>query len=165
MATSPDDHRTGRRRCKKRVGFDIALRVPKGLSLSNSDPANPKAYHNTADPYTEGELCGQWGGKTAALLGASGDGVRKMMEQIEAEVKTRVRWGGKRRKRVKGNMIWVEFTHRTSPPAARFKPPKTTLWVNGVKITAKLWKRLQAMSEEEYQAFWHEKLKDMRWRA
>jgi hypothetical protein len=163
MTKSPDVPKIPPHKRKKRVGFDIVFPVPKGLSFSDSDAAAAKAYY-TADPYSDGEQSSQWGGKGAALLGLSPDDVRKTMEQIEDKMKAHLRQGGERSGRVTGERVWVEVTHRISPPFP-LKPPKTTLWVNGVKITPKLWKRLHAMSKEEYEAFWDEQLKDMKWRA
>jgi hypothetical protein len=144
------------------VGFDIAFPIPKGLSLSDSDADDAEAYY-TVDPYTNGARSSQWGGKGAALQEACEDAMRKTMEQIAAEARTRVGHCGERSSRGTGEMEWVEFSHRDQPAPSN-KPPKTTLWVNGVRITPKLWKRLHAMSKEEYEAFWDKRLKDM-WSA
>jgi hypothetical protein len=50
-------------------------------------------------------------------------------------------------------------------PYAASETAQNTLWVNGVKMTPKLWKRLHAMSDNEYEEFWHEQLKGMQWAA
>jgi len=38
------------------------------------------------------------------------------MREVEAEVKTRVRKGGKNEDRVAGNLVWGEFIHQTARP-------------------------------------------------
>ena len=134
---------------KNRPGLDIAFSLPKGRSV--------KAYY-AAEPDVDAEHSSQWGGTFATLRTASSDAVA---EQIEAAVKTHIHQSGERSGHVKGQQVWMEVTHSTQPQ----KPPKTTLWVNGVKMTPKLWKRLHAMSKEEYEAFWDEQLKGMQWTA
>jgi hypothetical protein len=149
-----EEARMGKER-KNRPGLDIAFSLPKGRSV--------KAYY-AAEPDVDAEHSRQWGGKGAILLGASGDAVAKTMEPIEAGVMTHIRQCGERSGLVKGQQVWMEVTHCTQPSLPQ-KPPKTTLWVNGVKMTPKLWKRLHAMSEDEYAAFWDEQLKGLQWNA
>jgi hypothetical protein len=140
---------------KNRPGLDIAFSVPKGRSA--------RTYF-AAEPGVDAEHSSQWGGTFAALRGTASDAVAKTMEQIEAVVTTGTRQNAQRSGSIKGQQVWMEVTHRMLPPRPQ-KSPKTTLWVNGVKMTPKLWKRLQAMTKEEQRAFWHEQLKNMQWTA
>jgi hypothetical protein len=141
-----------RRQRKNRATFDITFQAPKSLSLSDS------YFADTDQP-------SQWGGKLAALFEPSHNDPLNAMERIEANVKTLLNQTGKRSGRVAGKLLSLKFSHRIPRPLPRNKAPKTTLWVSGVKMTAKLSKRLLAMSEEDREAFWHEQLKNMEWHA
>ena len=50
------------------------------------------------------------------ILDAFRDSVDATMQDIEAEMATRVRKGGKNEERKTGNMVWGEFIHFTSRP-------------------------------------------------
>jgi conjugative relaxase-like TrwC/TraI family protein len=83
---------TPRRKQDRRVGYDFNLHVPKSLSL---------LYGLTNDE---------------RILDAFRMSVDETMREIEAEVKTRVRKGGKNEDRVSGNLVWGEFIHQTARP-------------------------------------------------
>jgi conjugative relaxase-like TrwC/TraI family protein len=83
---------TPRRKKERRVGYDINFHVPKSVSL---------LYGLTQDD---------------RVLGAFRASVNETMRDMESEVKTRVRVGGKNEDRVSGNLIWGEFVHFTSRP-------------------------------------------------
>ena len=50
--------------------------------------------------------------------------VDETMREMEAEMKTRVRMGGKDEDRVTGNMAWAEFIHTTSRPVDGVPDPQ-----------------------------------------
>src|ERR1700691_4369993 len=83
---------TVRTRTERRVGYDFTFSVPKSVSL---------LYAMSGDQ-----------GIMEAFRGA----VDETMREIETEMKTRVRMGGKDENRVTGNMVWAEFIHTTSRP-------------------------------------------------
>ncbi|QDT53003.1 Multifunctional conjugation protein TraI [Caulifigura coniformis] len=83
---------TARQKQERRVGYDFTFSVPKSVSV---------VYGLTGDE---------------RLLDAFRASVRETMEEIEAEVETRVRKSGKDENRVTGNAIWGEHTHFTSRP-------------------------------------------------
>jgi conjugative relaxase-like TrwC/TraI family protein len=91
---------TARTRSDRTVGYDFTFSVPKSVSL---------LYSLTDDP---------------ALLAAFRDSVHETMREIEAEMKTRVRKGGKDVDRITGNMVWAEFIHRTSRPVDGIPDPQ-----------------------------------------
>src|ERR1700685_4079033 len=91
------DPRTGepltvRTRTERTVGYDFTFSVPKSVSL---------LYAMSGDQ-----------GILAAFRGS----VDETMREIEAEMKTRVRAGGRDEDRITGNMTWAEFIHTTSRP-------------------------------------------------
>src|SRR5271156_6450033 len=91
------DPRTGkpltvRTRTERTVGYDFTFSVPKSVSL---------LYAMSGDQ---------------DILGAFRAAVEETMREIEAEMKTRVRMGGKDENRTTGNMVWAEFIHTTSRP-------------------------------------------------
>jgi conjugative relaxase-like TrwC/TraI family protein len=99
------DPRTGtpltvRTRTERRVGYDFTFSVPKSVSL---------LYAMSGD---EG------------ILDAFRGAVDETMREIEAEMKTRVRMGGKDEDRVTGNMVWAEFIHTTSRPVDGLPDPQ-----------------------------------------
>jgi conjugative relaxase-like TrwC/TraI family protein len=99
------DPRTGnpltvRTRSERRVGYDFTFSVPKSVSL---------LYAMSGDQ-----------GIMDAFRGA----VAETMREIEAEMKTRVRMGGKDEDRVSGNMVWAEFIHTTSRPVDGLPDPQ-----------------------------------------
>jgi conjugative relaxase-like TrwC/TraI family protein len=83
---------TARLRADRTVGYDMNFHVPKSLSL---------LYATTKDE---------------RLLDAFRDAVDATMQDIEREMQTRVRKGGKNEDRTTGNMVWGEFIHFTSRP-------------------------------------------------
>src|SRR6266851_3339632 len=58
------------------------------------------------------------------ILGAFRGAVDETMREIETEMKTRVRMGGKDEDRVTGNMAWAEFIHTTSRPVDGLPDPQ-----------------------------------------
>ena len=58
------------------------------------------------------------------ILDAFRGAVDETMREIEAEMKTRVRRGGKDEDRVTGNMVWAEFIHTTSRPVDGVPDPQ-----------------------------------------
>src|ERR1700693_2370253 len=99
------DPRTGdpltvRTRTERRVGYDFTFSVPKSVSL---------LYAMSGDQ-----------GIMDAFRGA----VDETMREIETEMKTRVRRGGKDEDRVTSNMVWAEFIHTTSRPVDGLPDPQ-----------------------------------------
>jgi conjugative relaxase-like TrwC/TraI family protein len=58
------------------------------------------------------------------ILSAFRDSVKETMDEMEAEMKTRVRKGDKDQDRVTGNMVWAEFIHTTSRPVDGLPDPQ-----------------------------------------
>jgi conjugative relaxase-like TrwC/TraI family protein len=83
---------TARQKSNRRVGYDINFHVPKSVSV---------LYGLTGDE---------------RVLAAFRESVDSTMEVMEAEMKTRVRVGGKDEDRTTGNMVWGEFVHFTARP-------------------------------------------------
>ncbi|HVX16310.1 MAG TPA: MobF family relaxase, partial [Pirellulales bacterium] len=83
---------TARMRSDRTVGYDMNFHVPKSVSL---------LYAMTKDE---------------RLLTAFREAMDGTMHDIEAEMKTRVRKGGRNEDRTTGNMVWGEFVHFTSRP-------------------------------------------------
>src|SRR3984885_9483027 len=99
------DPRTGtpltvRTRTERRVGYDFTFSVPKSVSL---------LYAMSGDQ---------------GILDAFRGAVAETMGEIETEMKTRVRMGGRDEDRVTGNMVWAEFIHTTSRPVAGLPDPQ-----------------------------------------
>ena len=99
------DPRTGepltvRTRTERTVGYDFTFSVPKSVSL---------LYAMSGDQ---------------DILDAFRAAVDETMREIEAEMKTRVRMGGKDEDRVTGNMVWAEFIHTTSRPVDGLPDPQ-----------------------------------------
>src|SRR6204780_5238242 len=83
------DPRTGkpltvRTRTERRVGYDFTFSVPKSVSLLHAMSGDKE------------------------ILEAFRGAVAETMREIEAEMKTRIRMGGKDEARITGNMIWAE---------------------------------------------------------
>src|SRR5271167_5031354 len=91
---------TVRTRTERRVGYDFTFSVPKSVSL---------LYAMSGDQ---------------AIMGAFRESVDETMREMEAEMKTRVRMGGKDEDRVSGNMVWAEFIHTTSRPVDGLPDPQ-----------------------------------------
>lgn len=81
-----------RRKDLRRVGYDFNFHVPKSVSL---------LYGMTGDE---------------RIMDAFKDSVRLTMRDIESEMQTRVRIGGRDTDRTSGNMVWGEFVHLTARP-------------------------------------------------
>src|SRR6202789_4299603 len=75
---------TVRTRSERRVGYDFTFSVPKSVSL---------LYAMSGDQ---------------GILDAFRGAVDETMRDMEAEMKTRIRMGGKDEDRVTGNMVWAE---------------------------------------------------------
>jgi len=90
---------TPRRKQERRVGYDFNFHVPKSVSL---------LYGLTQDE---------------RILDAFRASVDETMQDMESEVKTRVRKGGKNEDRIAGNMIWGEFIHTTARPVNGIPDP------------------------------------------
>ena len=83
---------TLRTRTDRTVGYDVNFHAPKGLSLLQGlhrDPRIVEAFRNA--------------------VGAT-------MREMERDVATRVRKGGRQEDRVTGNLVWAEFVHLTARP-------------------------------------------------
>lgn len=83
---------TPRQKRDRRVGYDFNFHVPKSVSV---------LYGLTRDD---------------RILEAFRDSVNATMEDMEVEMKTRVRAGGRNEDRQTGNMVWGEFVHFTARP-------------------------------------------------
>jgi conjugative relaxase-like TrwC/TraI family protein len=99
------DPRTGnpltvRTRSERTVGYDFTFSVPKSVSL---------LYAMSGDQ---------------DIMDAFRGAVDETMREIETEMKTRVRIGGKDEDRVSGNMVWAEFIHTTSRPVDGLPDPQ-----------------------------------------
>jgi conjugative relaxase-like TrwC/TraI family protein len=99
------DPRTGkpltvRTRSERTVGYDFTFSVPKSVSL---------LYAMSGDQ---------------GIMDAFRAAVDETMREIEAEMKTRVRMGGREEDRVTGNMVWAEFIHTTSRPVDGVPDPQ-----------------------------------------
>jgi conjugative relaxase-like TrwC/TraI family protein len=91
---------TVRTRAERTVGYDFTFSVPKSVSL---------LYGLTED---------------TAMLEAFRSAVRETMQEMEAEMKTRVRRRGADTNRTTGNMVWAEFIHTTSRPVDGVPDPQ-----------------------------------------
>lgn len=83
---------TARTKSDRRVGYDFNFHVPKSVSL---------LYGLTGDE---------------RILDAFRESVDATMRDIESEMQTRVRAGGRNEDRTTGNMVWGEFIHTTARP-------------------------------------------------
>lgn len=91
---------TVRTRSERTVGYDFTFSVPKSVSL---------LYAMTGDQH---------------ILDAFRAAVDETMHDIESEMKTRVRKGGRDEERLTGNMVWAEFIHTTSRPVDGVPDPQ-----------------------------------------
>ena len=90
---------TPRTKRERRVGYDFNFHVPKSVSI---------LYGLTRDE---------------RILDAFRDSVEATMEDIEAEMQTRVRAGGRNEDRTTGNMVIGEFVHFTARPVEGVPDP------------------------------------------
>ncbi|MBL8879312.1 MAG: relaxase domain-containing protein, partial [Phycisphaerales bacterium] len=90
---------TQRQKSNRRVGYDFNFHVPKSVSL---------VYALTEDD---------------RILDAFRASVADTMTVMEAEMKTRIRSGGRDEDRDTGNMVWGEFVHFTARPVEGVPDP------------------------------------------
>lgn len=90
---------TPRTKRERRVGYDFNFHVPKSVSI---------LYGVTRDE---------------RILDAFRESVEATMEDIEAEMQTRVRAGGRNEDRTTGNMVMGEFVHFTARPVEGVPDP------------------------------------------
>jgi len=90
---------TPRTRQSRRVGYDMNFHCPKSLSV---------LYAETGD---------------TRILDAFRESVGETMEELETEMKTRVRGQGQNSDRTTGNLIWGEFIHFTARPVDGIPDP------------------------------------------
>ena len=90
---------TPRKKDNRRVGFDFTFSAPKSVSV---------LYELSGDE---------------RILDAFRASVQDTMEEIEREMKTRVRRKGADYDRLTGNMLWAEFTHFTARPVDGIPSP------------------------------------------
>lgn len=83
---------TARQKEPRRVGYDINFHCPKSVSL---------LYGLTQD---------------VRILAAFRDAVDATMREMEAQMQTRVRIGGRNEDRTTGEMVWGEYVHSTARP-------------------------------------------------
>ncbi|MGL5095332.1 MAG: MobF family relaxase [Planctomycetia bacterium] len=95
-----DRRLTPRTDSDRTVGYDFTFDVPKSVSV---------LYARTKDE---------------RILGSFRDAVRRTMEEVEADAKTRVRIGGRDEERTTGNLVWAEFLHFTSRPVDGVPDPQ-----------------------------------------
>lgn len=91
---------TVRTRAERTVGYDFTFSVPKSVSL---------LYALSGDQ---------------DILEAFRGAVAETMQEIETEMKTRVRKGRADNDRTTGNMVWAEFIHTTSRPVDGIPDPQ-----------------------------------------
>jgi conjugative relaxase-like TrwC/TraI family protein len=90
---------TPRNKENRRVGFDFTFSAPKSVSV---------LYELSADE---------------RIREAFSESARETMQEIEGEMKTRVRKRGQDSDRETGNMAWAEFTHFTARPVDGIPDP------------------------------------------
>jgi conjugative relaxase-like TrwC/TraI family protein len=90
---------TQRQKQNRRVGYDFNFHVPKSISI---------LYGVTKDQ---------------RIVEAFRESVYATMQDMEAEMKTRVRCQGRSDDRTTGNMVWGEFIHTTARPVDGLPDP------------------------------------------
>ena len=90
---------TARVRQNRTVGYDFNFHAPKSLSLLHAMTGDER------------------------LLSAFRESVDETMVEMERELKTRVRSGGRDEDRTAGNAVWGEFVHLTSRPVGGVPDP------------------------------------------
>lgn len=91
---------TQRTKRDRRVGYDFTFNVPKSVSL---------LYAVTKDP---------------RLVDAIRDSVDATMEDVEAEMQTRVRVDGRNEDRTTGNLVYGQYVHTTGRPVDGVPDPQ-----------------------------------------
>lgn len=94
---------TPRNKDNRRVGYDFTFDCPKSVSL---------VYAHTQDE---------------DILSAFRESVHETMQDVEKDMQTRVRRGGKNEDRTTGNMVWAEFVHFTARPISEKSIPDPQL--------------------------------------
>ena len=94
-----DERLTQRNKSNRTVGYDFNFHCPKSVSV---------AYEFTRDE---------------RILDAFKLSVNQTMQEIESEIKTRVRKNGADENRMTGNMVWAEFVHFTARPVNGIPDP------------------------------------------
>jgi conjugative relaxase-like TrwC/TraI family protein len=105
------DKLTPRQKADRRVGADFTFNAPKSVSLLHA-------------------LSGD-----ARILEAFRKAVIATMRDVERDVKTRVRMGGKNEDRVSGNMVWAEFLHLTARPVDGVPDPHMHIHAYALNLT------------------------------
>ena len=90
---------TARQKSVRRIGYDFNFHVPKSVSA---------LYGVTKDD---------------RILTAFRESVEATMDDMELEMKTRVRRAGRNEDRTTGNMVWGEFIHFTARPVDGMPDP------------------------------------------
>jgi conjugative relaxase-like TrwC/TraI family protein len=96
---STGEQLTPRNKENRRVGFDFTFSAPKSVSV---------LYELTGD---------------RKILDAFRQSTKETMEEVERDMKTRVRVKGSDHDRVTGNMVWAEFVHFTARPVDGIPDP------------------------------------------
>lgn len=91
---------TARTKTERTVGYDFTFSVPKSVSL---------LYAMSGDQ---------------DIMDAFRGAVAETMQEMEAEMKTRVRRRGQDSDRTSPNMVWAEFIHTTSRPVDGLPDPQ-----------------------------------------
>jgi conjugative relaxase-like TrwC/TraI family protein len=94
-----DERLTQRTKSNRTVGYDFNFHCPKSVSV---------VYEFTQDE---------------RILDAFKLSVNQTMQEIESEIKTRVRKDGADENRTTGNMVWAEFVHFTARPVNGIPDP------------------------------------------
>ncbi|WP_417591422.1 MobF family relaxase [Owenweeksia hongkongensis] len=97
----PDSGRSitpGGNREYRRVGYDINFHCPKSVSLLHG-----LGYHDD-------------------ILPAFEQSVQETMMDMEKDIQTRVRIGGRDEDRTTGNLVWASFVHQTARPTKNAPP-------------------------------------------
>jgi conjugative relaxase-like TrwC/TraI family protein len=124
---------TPRTKDDRTVGYDFTWSVPKSVSL---------LYAMTED---------------AAILEAFRESVRETMSDIEAEMKTRVRKGGRNAEKITGNIVYGEFVHFTSRPVDGLPDPQLhchTFVLNATHDAEEGWKAGQFRDLKRDAPYW-----------
>jgi conjugative relaxase-like TrwC/TraI family protein len=102
---------TPRQKENRRAGYDFTFSAPKSVSVK---------YELSGDE---------------RILGAFREAETETMEEIQSEMKTRVRKNGKDENRQTGNMVWAEFVHFTSRPVDGKPDPHLHAHVFALNVT------------------------------
>jgi len=95
----------------RRPGYDLTFSVPKSFSVYLAETQDPEMR---------------------AIVHAA---IHETMQEMEGEMKTRVRKGGSDTDRLTGNMVWAAFAHDTSRPVDGVPDPHTHVHVYAMNAT------------------------------